>query len=216
MSRWRSAAPTAPPMPKSTMRACSARPRLLAGQEHVGRPQIAVQHAALVCVLEAGRHLAQDGDRALAIEGTLALDHPRERMPGHEIGDQIWQALVAGADLGHRHDVRVVEPASQLDLALEARPRDRIGGALAGQDAQRDRAPVRHRARAVDAAERTVADQLLYQEAAGEPGADQRVAAAGVEARAVDRAALRRGEKHAAAAQAGKSVARRETVSSAC
>ena len=55
---------------------------------------------------------------------SCAGDHVGERRAGQPLHREVRRALVA-AEVVHRHDARVLEPA--LDLRLAEEPRDRIG-----------------------------------------------------------------------------------------
>ena len=72
------------------------------------------------------------------------IDHPNV-VPVHGAGEaegQLYLVMryVEGTDL-HRHDVRVVDQRRQPRLALEALAEGRVGGAVGGDQLERDRAP---------------------------------------------------------------------------
>ncbi len=106
-------------------------------EEHVGRLEIAVEHARAVHRIERIEQLRGDGAHGVDRERALRLDALRERASLEDLHDE--KGLVAlGAYVGHAHDVRVLEPRHELDLAHHPRDRDRVGRERPPQELHRD------------------------------------------------------------------------------
>jgi hypothetical protein len=93
--------------------------RAPARQQDVVRLDVAVHDAALVRVGERARHLAQEAHGLAEREFPLAHQSCAERLAAHEGHREIRQSFrVTGGE--ERHDVRMLEPCRQRDLAFEA------------------------------------------------------------------------------------------------
>ena len=109
-----------------------------AGQQDVGRLDVAVDDPAAVCLREPFRDLARDGEHLVRRERTTG-DPLLEAAPFDQRHRDVGPALVL-AGLVDRADVWVVERGGGLGLAQEPRARRRIGRQVVGQELQRDRA----------------------------------------------------------------------------
>ena len=68
------------------------------------------------------------------------LEQPVQVGARHVAHDEVELAVLLPRPV-HRHDVRVVDQRGQPRLALEALAEGRVGGAVGGDQLQRDRAP---------------------------------------------------------------------------
>jgi hypothetical protein len=104
----------------------------------VRRLQVAVHDAARVRFLEALGHLEDQVDRAHRTQRSGAREHVVQRGALDELHRQKRLTVAGLSEVEDAHDVRALELADQLGLALEARPHVRIVGEHPAQELQRD------------------------------------------------------------------------------
>ena len=142
--------------------------------EHVVRLDVAVHHAVLVRVAQAGEHLHRDRDRALRRQRPLGLDDLLERAAlqvlHRDVGPAVGLAAVVDGD-----DVGVVEARRGLRLAPEALDELAVLGIALRHDLERDLAAEARVLRQVDG--RHAADTQAPEHAVA---AVERLAALGV------------------------------------
>jgi len=86
------------------------------GEHHVGRLEVTVNDAALVCRIERGGDLDRDLEHLGQTQRTL-LETLAQRLALEVFHDEVVDAVVV-TDVVQRADVRVVEPRDGLGLAL--------------------------------------------------------------------------------------------------
>eukprot|EP00962_Isochrysis_galbana_P054872 scaffold26519_cov101-Isochrysis_galbana.AAC.1 len=89
-----------------------------AGRQHVARLEVSVEHAVLVQVGHAARHVARDGDKRV-VPGGLRLDRPLDELRQREVHQLGQNAVVHHAvrgDANHEQHVGVSQLEHQLTL----------------------------------------------------------------------------------------------------
>jgi hypothetical protein len=86
-----------------------------AGDEHVARAQVAVQHPLAVCVIDGIADLAGVIERSGEIQGAVAKNHLLQRLASDVLHDDEEDTflLLRGE---YRHDVRVIQGREQARL----------------------------------------------------------------------------------------------------
>jgi hypothetical protein len=95
--------------------------RAVGTQDDVRGLDVVVNDAAAVDVIERGAHAAADGQRLGLGQSFMRVKVLRERSPRHVLGDDVGATLV-GRERHEAEHEGVIEPATDLLLALEERP----------------------------------------------------------------------------------------------
>ena len=115
--------------------------------QNIRRLDVAMNHAALVRVLERAGDLPRDGHRFLYAELLLAIELGPERFAPHE-GLDVPQELIGLAGVDQREDVRMIEPRGDLHF-IEKSDDAEVRGDFWAQNLERDLAVVLQLAREV-------------------------------------------------------------------
>ena len=108
-----------------------------AAEQDVGRLDVAMHQAALVCGVECRGHRRHDALHAVEAE-LAAVDHLAQVRAGHEAHRQVQDAAILAAAMDG-DDVRMLERCREPCLRLEASHRVRVLRVLGRDDLQRDR-----------------------------------------------------------------------------
>src|SRR5881394_3691822 len=115
--------------------------------QNIRRLDVAMNHAALVRVLERAGDLPGDGHRFFDAELLLAIELGPERFAPHE-GLDVPQELIGLAGVDQREDVRMIEPRGDLHF-IEKSDDAEVRGDFWAQNLERDLAVVLQLAREV-------------------------------------------------------------------
>ena len=137
-------------------------------EEDVLRLDVAVDHAVPVREGQCVQHLAQDSRGIGHGERTLAREPRAHRLAAHE-GHHVIEDALGRAGRDDRHDVRVLQPSDQLDLAPEPVGAHARGG-FGREDLDHDIAIERQVARDEDPGHPTAAQLALEAESVAERG----------------------------------------------
>ena len=146
--------------------------RVLPGEEHVVRLDVAVHHALRVREGERVRYLDQDPDRIVDRQLAPAVEPGAERLAGH-VGHDVVEESAGLAGVVQRQDVRVLQHGGKLDLAQEALGAER-GGQLGPEHLHGDVALVPEIAREVHGGHAALPELALDGVAVGQ-GSGERV-----------------------------------------
>ena len=142
----------------------------VAVDHHVGRLEIAMQHATFVRRRDPGANLPRDLDRLLLRKAADAVQQRRQILPVHVLHRQ-ERAAVGVADVVGAADVAVGDGARDADLVVELREARRVVHQFIGKQLERDRLSELEILGAVDLAHAAAAERGDDAEAAGEEGA---------------------------------------------
>ena len=136
--------------------------------------EIAVDDPGAVRVLEAAQDLAGDGERAL-LRQRAGLDDVRERLAREELHGEEELALAGAAEVRDGDDVRVLQAARRLGLALEAARELVLAAQLRQQDLDGEILAHHRVLGAIDGAHAAHAEAAHDAVALADDGADERI-----------------------------------------
>ena len=139
----------------------------VAVDHHVGRLQIAMEHAALVRRGDAGAELPRELDR-LVLRNPSDAAQQRRQILAVDVFHREEAAAVGFAEVVEAADVLVRHLARRAQLVVELREVRRIAGDPFGQELQRDRLIERQIVGAIDFAHAAAAEQRDQPIAAGD------------------------------------------------
>jgi hypothetical protein len=89
------------------------------GDQNIRRLDVAVDHAAVVCIGQSLQHVIGDLQRGLEVQPPIPPKERKQRLAIHILHGQVGELLACISDFVERDDVRMNERAAHLGLAME-------------------------------------------------------------------------------------------------